>query len=418
MTLEKQIVDIAKRAKDASKKLAVVGTKKKNEALLLMAKGLEDSTLTILDQNAVDIKNAKKKKLQASLIDRLALNEKRIQDMIDSLKAVAELEDPVGNVYDFSTRPNGLRIKKMTVPLGVIGIIYESRPNVTSDCVALTLKSGNSVILKGGSEAINSNRAIFEALHNSIKDSGLPDGSINFIDSIKRETVNVLLKQNNYVDVIIPRGGEALIQEVTLNSLIPVIKHYKGVCHTYVDEFADLNMAHAIAMNAKVQRPGVCNAMETLLVHEDVAPRYLPVLANELKKSGVEIRGCEKTRIILKNIKAAKEEDWHEEYLDLILAVRVVSSLTEAIEHIHKYGSNHSDSIITDEQQNAERFLREIDSACVYHNASTRFTDGHQFGMGAEIGISTDKLHARGPMALSELTTYKYVIYGTGQVRS
>ncbi|MEA3305491.1 MAG: glutamate-5-semialdehyde dehydrogenase, partial [Candidatus Omnitrophota bacterium] len=306
---------------------------------------------------------------------------------------------------------------KMRVPIGVIGIIYESRPDVTSDCAGLCLKSGNSVILKGGSEALRSNKAIFKCLRNAISKTAVPEEAIVFMASKNRSAVTELLRLNDYVDLIIPRGGEGLIREVAEMSRIPVIKHYKGICHVYVDENADLNMAHRIAINAKVQRPGVCNAMETLLVHKDAAVRFLPVIAGELRNAGVEIRGCEKTRKILKGIKRAGELDWRTEYLDLILSVKVVSNIDEAIGHIAVYGSNHSDAIVTKSYDAAMKFLRSVDSACVYLNASTRFTDGYEFGMGAEIGISTDKLHARGPMGLEELTTYKYVILGKGQIR-
>jgi glutamate-5-semialdehyde dehydrogenase len=337
--------------------------------------------------------------------------------MAASLYEVAKLKDAVGEIKETRKRPNGLLIAKMSVPIGVIGIIYESRPNVTSDCAGLCLKSGNSVILKGGSEAFNSNKAIFKCLRAAIKNTPVPADAISLITSKKRNAVSELLKLNDYVDLIIPRGGEGLINEVTRRSRIPVIKHYKGVCHVYVDSEADLNMAHEIAVNAKVQRPGVCNAMETLLVHKDVAARFLPIIASDLKSMGVEIRGCPKSRHIVKWVKKAEEKDWSAEYLDLILSVRIVGSLDEAIEHINTYGSSHSDAIVTDNYRNAMRFLKRVDSACVYVNASTRFTDGHEFGMGAEIGISTDKLHARGPMALEELTTYKYVVLGKGQVR-
>ena len=417
MTISEQVINIAKRAKEASRKLAVLDTKVKNKLLLSMAANLERKTSILLRKNKIDVKNAIKKHLSKAMIDRLTLTRKRIKEMSDSLKEIAGLKDPVGRVEKFSKRPNGLLIYKMRVPIGVIGIIYESRPNVTSDCAGLCLKSGNALILRGGSEAINSNLAIYGVLNESIRRFKLPEGTCNMVSSTDRSAINILLKQSGCVDLIIPRGGEGLIREVARNSLIPVIKHYKGVCHVYVDEYADLNMAHKIAINAKVQRPGVCNAMETLLVHQDMAARFLPVLIHELRSYNVQIRGCEKTMRIVKNIKRATEKDWYEEYLDLILAVKVVSSLGDAIEHINKYGSMHSDAIVSDDKNAIERFLKEVDSACVFSNASTRFTDGYQFGMGAEIGISTDKLHARGPMALEELTTYKYVVYGSGQIR-
>ncbi|MCK4463724.1 MAG: glutamate-5-semialdehyde dehydrogenase, partial [Candidatus Omnitrophica bacterium] len=341
----------------------------------------------------------------------------RIKQMASMIQEVAKLEDPIGCIENFTRRPNGLLIGKMRVPIGVIGIIYEARPNVTSDCIALCLKSGNSVILRGGSVAIKSNLAIFNVLNEASIKEGLSAGAINFVKDVDRKAVDALLGMNEFVDLIIPRGGESLIKEVARKAKVPVIKHYKGVCHVYVDEYADLNMALEIAFNAKVQRPGVCNAMETLLVHKDVAARFLPSMIKKLKDAGVEIRGCSQTREIIKSIRAAKESDWYEEYLDLILTVKVVASVDEAIEHIRKYGSMHSDAIVTENYEYGMKFIREVDSACVYINASTRFTDGNQFGKGAEIGISTDKIHARGPMGVAELTSYKYVIFGNGQIR-
>lgn len=417
MTLEKDVVNIVKRAKEASRILATLDSKTKDRALLSMADGLFKKSDSILEANRRDIKNAKDKGISSAMIERLALNEKRISSMSQGLKDVASLKDEIGVITEMVKRPNGLWIGKMRVPIGVIAIIYESRPNVTSDCAGLTLKSGNSVVLKGGSEAINSNIAIYKVLDDSIKAVGLPDGSINMIETTDRKAVGILLEQDRYIDLIMPRGGEGLIKEVASKSRIPVIKHYKGICHVYVDEHADLNMAHKISINAKLQRPSVCNAMESLLVHKDVAARFLPVVIDELKQKGVEIRGCKKTKKIVKEIKLAKESDWSTEYLDLILSVKVVSDIDQAIEHIARYGSMHSDAIVTDNYQNAMEFLKRVDSACVYLNASTRFTDGGEFGMGAEIGISTDKLHARGPMGLRELTSYKYVIFGNGQIR-
>ncbi|MFA5200178.1 MAG: glutamate-5-semialdehyde dehydrogenase, partial [Candidatus Omnitrophota bacterium] len=313
--------------------------------------------------------------------------------------------------------PSGLKIEKVRTSIGVIAIIYESRPNVTSDCIGLCFKAGNCVILRGGSESLNSNQAIFDILNKVIIRSGLPKGTINLIDTPEHKAVDYLLKLNNFIDLVIPRGGEELINKVVKSSLIPVIKHYKGICHVYVDEEADLNMAHKICLNAKIQRPGVCNAMESMLVHKDAAARFLPGILKDFKDAQVEIRGCSFTKKIAKWAKLATQKDYRTEYLDLILSVKVVDSLDSAISHINEYGSHHSDSIITDNIQAAEKFLKNVDSACVYVNASTRFTDGYQFGLGAEIGISTDKLHARGPMALEELTTYKYMVYGNGQVR-
>ncbi len=417
MELKKEILKMARAAKEAGLTLAGFSCDEKNRAIRLMAEGIKLGASYILRENKKDINAAEKKKVKPALLDRLTLDAGRIQAMAASLEEVAGLDDAVGQIIQAKRRPNGLLIAKVRVPIGVIGIIYEARPNVTSDCAGLCVKSGNSVILKGGSEALNSNAAIFKCLRGALSGTAIPKEAIQFISSKDRSAVKELLKLNNYVDLIMPRGGEGLIREVVENSRIPVIKHYKGVCHVYVDEDADLNMAHKIAMNAKVQRPGVCNAMETLLIHSDVAARFLPGIGRDLRAAGVEIRGCKKTRAILKGAKAATEDDWYEEYLDLILAVKVVENLDAAIGHINKYGSAHSDAIITDNYASAVKFLTRVNSACVYVNASTRFTDGHEFGMGAEIGISTDKLHARGPMGLEELTTYKYVILGNGQAR-
>ncbi|NQT06514.1 MAG: glutamate-5-semialdehyde dehydrogenase [Candidatus Omnitrophica bacterium] len=418
MALDNEMINIAKKAKEASRVLATLDADRKNSALKSMARNLIKKKAAILKANRLDVKNARRKGLSAAMLERLTLNDKRLKSMADGLRTVASLKDEVGVVYDTQKRPNGLWICKMRVPIGVIAIIYESRPNVTSDCVGLCLKSGNSIILRGGSEAINSNIAIYDILNSAAKASKLPDGSINMVKTTDRKAVGILLKQADYIDLVMPRGGEGLIREVVSKSRIPVIKHYKGICHVYVDRYADINMAHRIAVNAKVQRPGVCNAMETLLVHNEIAPRFLPVLVKELQDKGVEVRGCQKTRAMARGVKAAKENDWSQEYLDLILAVKVVSSLDEAIGHIARYGSMHSDTIVTDNYSNAMKFLRCVDSSSVYLNASTRFTDGGEFGMGAEIGISTDKLHARGPMGLHELTSYKYVIFGNGQIRT
>ncbi len=370
--------------------------------------------------NQKDLSSAQKLGLSNALIDRLMLDDKRIHSMSDSLLELIKLPDPVGAMLKAWDRPNGLKIQKVRVPIGVIAIIYESRPNVTAECIGLCFKSGNSVILRGGSEARNSNAAIYKVLKNSLKIFGLPESAVNLITTTERSAIDILLKLNDYIDLVIPRGGEGLIKKVVRVSRIPVIKHYKGICHTYVDEWADLNMAEKICFNAKVQRPGVCNAMECMLVHQAVAARFLPGILRKFTEAGVEIRGCPMTRKIAKKIKIKKatQKDYRTEYLDLILSVRVVEDLNQAVEHINACGTHHSDSIITDRKENAEEFLRAVDSACVYLNASTRFSDGFQFGMGAEIGISTDKLHARGPMALEELTTYKYQIYGEGQIRT
>lgn len=382
-----------------------------------MAFELINKKAMILKANKKDISKAKTQGLPRALIDRLTLNVKRIREMSDSLLEISRLSDPVGEVIKAWRRPNGLWIHKVRVPIGVITIIYESRPNVTSDCIGLCFKSGNSVILRGGSEALNSNLAVYQILKDVIKKHNISDSIINIITTTDRRAVDILLKLDNYIDLVIPRGGESLIKRVVSLSHIPVIKHYKGICHIYVDEWADLNMAQNLCFNAKVQRPGVCNAMESMLVHRVSAARFLPGMIRKFKQAGVEIRGCAITQKIVKDIKRAKDLDYRTEYLDLILSVKVVQDLQEAIQHINYYGSHHSDAIITENYENALQFLRQVDSACVYVNASTRFTDGYQFGMGAEIGISTDKLHARGPMALEELTTYKYMIFGNGQIR-
>lgn len=417
MNLKAELINIAKKAQAASRKMLEVSSTDKNKVLREMAKALIKDKSLIIAANKKDITHAKSLKLSTAFIDRLTLNEKRIRDMADSLNEVACLNDPVGEVIHAFRRPNGLWIHKVRVPIGAITIIYESRPNVTADCIGLCFKSANSVILRGGSESINSNLAIFGILKKVLKIHKMPEGIINIITTTDRRAVDTLLKLNDYIDLVIPRGGESLIRRVVSLSRIPVIKHYKGVCHVYVDEWADLNMAQNICFNAKVQRPGVCNAMESMLVHEDAAARFLPVMAKKFKDAGVEMRGCPATRRIVKGIKMATDKDYHTEYLDLVLSVKVVKDLDEAIEHINYYGTKHSDSIVTENYENALKFLRQVDSACVYVNASTRFTDGYQFGMGAEIGISTDKLHARGPMALEELTTYKYIVFGDGQIR-
>ncbi len=418
MNLENQITQIAQATQKASRVLANVATADKNRVLKAMAKALLDRADYLIKENAKDLAAAQKAGLTKAMVDRLSLDKKRIKEMATCLLDTAKLKDPVGKILQTIKRPNGLLIKKVRTPIGTIGIIYESRPNVTSDCIGLCLKSGNAVILKGGKEAAYSNQAIFNVLREALQGSSIPQDAIQLISSTDREAVHILLKLEQYVDLIVPRGGESLIRFVAEHSRIPVIKHYKGVCHVYVSENADLNMAHKICYNAKVQKPGVCNAMETMLVHRDSAIRFLPGMINDFKKAGVEIRGCPVTRKIVKNsIKEATMQDWYEEYLDLILSVRVVDSLDEAIDHINTYGSKHSDAIVTDDKKEADLFLKGIDSACVYVNASTRFTDGYEFGFGAEVGISTDKIHARGPMALEELTTYKYLVYGRGQIR-
>jgi glutamate-5-semialdehyde dehydrogenase len=418
MSLKEEFISMAKKAQEASRAIADISADKKNEVLKDMAAELVSKRAYILSANKKDIAAAGRNKLSSAFIDRLTLDEKRISQMSDSLMQISGLKDPVGEIIKSWERPNGLKIEKVRVPIGVIAIIYESRPNVSSDCIGLCFKSGNSVILKGGSEALHSNLAIYNLLKGVIKKHGLPEGLVNMPDTTDRRAVDTLLKLNEYIDLVIPRGGESLIKRVASISRIPVIKHYKGICHVYVDDWADLNMAESICYNAKVQRPGVCNAMESMLVHRDVAARFLPGMIKKFKDRGVEIRGCSMTQhIIKKGIKKVTEKDYSTEYLDLILSVKVVEGVGDAIRHINHYGSHHSDTIVTDDRVNADEFLMKVDSACVYVNASTRFTDGYQFGMGAEIGISTDKLHARGPMALEELTVYKYKVYGNGQVR-
>jgi len=417
MTLKALVQKTARQAKAASRILAKSSTQLKNKALENMARSLRKKANIIIRENKKDLLAAKKANLSKAMIDRLSLNKKRIEEMAASIDAVIKLKDPCGAIDKMWKRPNRLVIGKMRVPIGLIGIIYESRPNVTSDCATLCIKSGNAVILKGGKESINSNLAIYKILRAALKESGLPEDCISMVESVDRKVVAYLLEMDDCLDLIIPRGGEALIRMIADKSKIPVIKHYKGVCHVYVDKEADLKKALNISINAKVQRPGVCNAMETLLVHKDIAGDFLPKAIDALVAEGVEIRGCTRTRELSKNIKKATESDWYEEFLDLILAVKVVRNTEEAINHIAKYGSGHSDSIVTENYDTSLKFLKEVDSACVYANASTRFTDGHQFGFGAEIGISTDKIHARGPMALEELTIYKYIIFGSGQIR-
>ena len=418
MTLKDKIIKKLKGAKEASLKLGNISSADKDMAILAMASALLKNTRYLLSENAKDVALANKTGISKALVDRLTLTQKRVKEMADSLRQIAGLKSPVGKILRQWKRPNGLIIKKISVPIGVIGIIYESRPNVTSDSAGLSLKSGNACVLRGGSEAINSNIAIHKVITRCLEKFGIPKTAIAMIDVTDRSLVEFLLKQDSLIDVVIPRGGEGLIRYVAENSLIPVIKHYKGVCHLYVDKDADIAVALDIMLNAKVQRPGVCNAIEKMLVHKRIAHKFLPKAAGILDDKGVELRGCPKTLKILKGIRKAAEKDWHEEYLDLILTIKVVNGADEAISHINKYGSRHSDAIVTKNKLTAEKFLKEVDSACVYHNASTRFTDGYQFGMGAEIGISTDKIHARGPMALEELCIYKYIILGSGQIRS
>jgi glutamate-5-semialdehyde dehydrogenase len=408
---------MSRKAKEVSRSLASLSTALKNQALLEMAQDLERNEAFLLEENQKDLQAGEKAGLTSALMDRLRLTPAVIRAMADGIREVVRLDDPVGEVVKMWRRPNGLMVGKMRIPLGVIGIIYESRPNVTADAAALCLKSANSVILRGGSEAFHSNRAIGRILRESIERVGVPKDAIQVVPFTEREAIEEMLLREEEIDLIIPRGGEALIRFVTRHSKIPVVKHYKGVCHVFVDESADLEMATRICLNAKVQRPGVCNAMETLLVHERVAGIFLPAIARALQEKGVELRGCPASLAILPGIKAAQEEDWPKEYLDLILAVKVVRGLDEAIAHITRYGSLHTEAIITSDYGNAQRFLREVNSSCVLVNASTRFNDGFELGLGAEIGISTTKLHAFGPMGLEELTTTKFIVYGEGQIR-
>jgi len=409
---------IAEKAKHASRSLATLSTGLKNQALVEMADCLEENQHWLIAENRKDISAGEKAGLSRPMMDRLQLTQPVIRGMSEGLREVARLSDPVGEVVKMWERPNGLRVGKMRIPIGVIGIIYESRPNVTSDAAGLCLKSGNSVILRGGSEAFHSNQAIGQILRQVLVRLKISEDVIQVVPFIGREAIREMLQLEDQIDLIIPRGGEELIRFVTNHSKIPVIKHYKGVCHIFVDESADPEMAARICLNAKVQKPGVCNAMETLLVHEKVARPLLKKIAKALRKEGVELRGCPKTRRILPTIKEAVEDDWYREYLDLILSIKVVNGIDEAMEHIAVYGSSHTDSILTSNYQNAERFLRMVNSSCVLVNASTRFNDGFELGLGAEIGISTSKLHAFGPMGLEELTTTKFIVYGNGQTRA
>lgn len=418
MDIKEQVFQIAKNARQAASAVANLSSVEKDEALVEMAEQLIHHTGMLIEENEKDVEVARKKGLSKAMIDRLTLDEKAIRAMARGLEEVAALPDPVGKVSSMWRRPNGLLVGRMRIPLGVIGIIYESRPNVTADAAALCLKAGNAVILRGGSEAIHSNVALSRILRGVLRARGLPENAVQLIPMVDREAVNMLLQLEEYIDLIIPRGGEDLIRAVVSQSRIPVIKHYKGVCHVFVDASADLDMAVRICTNAKVQRPGVCNAMETLLVHQSAAGVFLPAVAEALEKAGVVLRGCERTRAVLPGLEEATEKDWHEEYLDLVLAVKVVDGIDEAIRHIEQYGSLHTESIVTRDYDNAQRFLREVNSSTVLVNASTRFSDGFQLGLGAEIGISTTKLHAFGPMGLEELTTQKFIIYGSGQVRT
>ncbi|WP_136524465.1 glutamate-5-semialdehyde dehydrogenase [Geomonas ferrireducens] len=418
MSVAEQIRTIAAEARQASFAMAKLSSAVKNELLLDMAHGLVNNCEQIIAENKKDLEAGKERGLSAAMLDRLMLNEVRIKGMADAIREVAALPDPVGEVTGMWKRPNDLMVGKMRIPLGVIGIIYESRPNVTSDAAVLCLKSGNAVVLRGGSEAIHSNLAIAEILKAELAKRNIPAAALSLIPFTEREGVTEMLKQEEFIDVIIPRGGESLIRFVVENSKIPVIKHYKGVCHIFVDATADFDMARDIIINAKVQRPGVCNALETLLIHKDVAERFVPFIYQALSEQKVEVRGDEAFRKFAPQAGAATEEDWYAEYLELILAARVVDGMDAAIDHINRYCSLHTESIITGDYANAQRFIREVNSGVVMVNASTRFSDGNQLGLGAEIGISTTKLHSFGPMGLTDLTTTKFIVYGSGQVRS
>lgn len=409
--------EIGERAKRAQAQLSTASTEKKNRILLKIAEDLWRRKDEILESNRADVENASRKSLSTAMIDRLRLNEERIKAMIRSVSEVASLPDPVGQIVEMNRRPNGLLVGRMRIPLGVIGVIYEARPNVTVDISVLCIKSSNAVILRGGSEAINSNRILVRVIKDAIEAEGLSPDVIGFVEDTSRERVLELIKMDDILEVVIPRGGESLIRFVTENSKVPVLKHFKGVCHVFVDEHADLEKAFKICLNAKVQRPAVCNAMETLLVHKNIAEKFLPRMAEIYRKHNVEIRGCERTRKYVPWAKPATEDDWYAEYLDLILAVRVVDSIDEAIEHIRRYGSAHTDSILTENFPNAMRFIKEVDSSSVMVNASTRLSDGYEYGLGAEVGISTTKLHSYGPMGLESLTTLKWIVIGDGHVR-
>jgi glutamate-5-semialdehyde dehydrogenase len=417
MDFRKYVYDLAVEAKAGARVLAKASSQQKNSALIKMAEALQERKKELIRENSKDIKFAEKKGLSKALIDRLTLNEKRINEMAQGLFEISALPDPVGEIIKMWKRPNGMTVGKMRVPIGVIGIIYESRPNVTADATCLCLKAGNAVVLRGGSEAINSNRAIVNVLRDVAKQQKLHEGAVTFIDIPDREAVMEMLKLDGIVDLIIPRGGEQLIRAVTENSRIPVLKHYKGVCHVFVDRDADLKMAEEICYNAKVQRPGTCNAMETMLVDKKIAKAFLPEMIKKFKKAGVKMKGCPLTITIDSSLERVKEEDFYREYLDLIMNIRIVEDIDDAMTHIAKYGSSHSDTIVTNNYDKAMQFLKDVDSSAVFVNASTRLNDGFQFGLGAEIGISTDKIHARGPMGLEELTCTKFIVLGNGQLR-
>jgi glutamate-5-semialdehyde dehydrogenase len=417
MDITTYMQDLGIAARESSRVLARAGTAVKNNALLAIASRLNDGRHNLLAANAVDVENGRGNNLDAALLDRLELNDERIDGMIEGLNQVAALQDPIGEITDMGFRPSGIQLGKMRVPLGVIGIIYESRPNVTIDAASLCLKSGNATILRGGSEAILSNQAIAACIAHGLADAGLPETAVQVINTTDRAAVGELITMPDYVDVIVPRGGKGLIERISSDARVPVIKHLDGNCHLYVDDRADLKKALAIADNSKTHRYGVCNAMESLLIAEPVADKFLPELAKIYAEKNVELRGCDKSRAILENIIEATEEDWGEEYLAPILSIKIVSGLDEAIAHINKYSSQHTESIVTEDFNRGRRFIAEVDSSSVMINASTRFADGFEYGLGAEIGISTDKVHARGPVGLEGLTSQKWVVFGDGQIR-
>lgn len=410
------LTELGKRAKQAEARIANLPTEKKNEALRKIASSLIDNSDKIIAANGLDIKNAVDNGIKTSMIDRLKLTDERIKGIAEGVLEVAALNDPIGEVLGTTKRPNGLMIGKKRVPIGVVGIIFEARPNVTVDAACLTLKTGNAVILRGGKEAFNSNKALTDIMREAISSVGVPEDAINLVEDISRESAVEMMKLNGYIDVLIPRGGAGLIKSVVENATVPVIETGSGNCHIYVDESADIDMAADILINAKVQRPSVCNACESLVVHKNIAKQFLPVAVKRLEENGVEIRGCEKTRKIC-DVASATDEDFYKEYNDLIISVKIVDNIDDAISHINSHNTKHSEAIITNDYNSSRKFLNEIDAAAVYVNASTRFTDGFEFGFGAEIGISTQKLHARGPMGLNELTSTKYIIYGSGQIR-
>lgn len=416
--LKSTITEMASRVKHASRELARKNTAEKNRALIAIAKEIHENKKRLKEANVIDIAAAREKGLSEAFVDRLTLTDKRIEGLIQILHDVVNLNDPAGEIFNMNSLPNGLKVGQMRVPIGVLAIIFESRPNVCIEVAALTIKSGNGVILRGGSDAIQSNLVLTHLIRKGLEKSGLPADSVAIVENTNRDSVLELVKLKEYIDVIIPRGGLQLIRMVEENSIIPVIRHDMGICHTYVDEFASISMAKEICMNAKVQRPGVCNAMETLLVNSKIAASFLPVMNSSFHEAGVKLKGCEKTMAILPGIEPATLEDWRTEYLDLILSVKVVETLDEAIEHINIFGSHHSDAIISDSYERSMRFISEVDSAACFINASTRFCDGNEFGLGAEMGISNQKLHVRGPMGLKDLMAPKYIIFGNGQVRT